>query len=225
MRAWLENEWEKLGGGALIFLPLTLVYMAVAATRRFLYRRRILPTWRSDVPVIVVGNITAGGTGKTPLVLHVVELLQRRGFHPGVVARGYGRVPGSEQDPLGVGGPVDIHGWISVLKSVGAYEAFRKTYPQVTPTAVADFLILNQRFPASIRHSISRVEGCMRRVSGNHGPSPANAAEREIGKLHSQLNYITAEEVIADGLHEFLEHVQARCSDIGLAITDTYLRY
>jgi len=133
--------------------------------------------------------------------------------------------PPAAQDPLGIGGPVDIHGWISVLKSVGAYEAFRKTYPQVTPTAVADFLILSQRFPASIRHSISRVEGCMRRVSGNHGPSPANAAEREIGKLHSQLNYITAEEVIADGLHEFLEHVQARCSDIGLAITDTYLRY
>ena len=115
MRAWLEGEWEKLGGGALIFLPLTLAYMAVAATRRFLYRRGILPTWRADVPVIVVGNITAGGTGKTPLVLAIVEILQRHGWNPGVVARGYGRVPPREQDPSGV---------VRVLPDVATPELF-----------------------------------------------------------------------------------------------------
>jgi len=128
-------------------------------------------------------------------------------------------------DPLGVGGPIDVHGWISVLKSVGAYEAFRKTYYQVTPTRVADFLILNQRFPASIRHSISRVDGCIRRVGGNQDVVPINSAEREIGKLSNHLNYITAEEVIADGLHGFLANVQSRCADIGYAISETYLRY
>jgi uncharacterized alpha-E superfamily protein len=133
--------------------------------------------------------------------------------------------PAGAPDPLGVGGPVDVHGWISVLKSVGAYEAFRKAYHEVTPTSVAGFLILSQRFPASIRHSIARVDGCMRRVSGNAGPSPANAAEREIGKLYSQLNFITAEEIIADGLHEFLEYVQERCNEIGAAISETYLKY
>jgi tetraacyldisaccharide 4'-kinase len=52
--------------------------------------------------VIVVGNITAGGTGKTPLVLAIVDLLQRHGRNPGVVARGYGRVPPREHDPRGV---------------------------------------------------------------------------------------------------------------------------
>jgi len=102
MRAWLESEWERRGGGALLLLPFALVFSAVSALRRLLYRRGLLAAWQAPVPVIVVGNITAGGTGKTPLVLHVVDLLQRRGFHPGVVARGYGRVPGSEQDPLGV---------------------------------------------------------------------------------------------------------------------------
>jgi uncharacterized alpha-E superfamily protein len=129
-------------------------------------------------------------------------------------------------DPAGVGGPVDLHGWIAVLKSVGAYEAFRKTYHQdVTPTWVAGFLVLNPQFPASVRHSIGRVEGCLRRISGNKEPSPENSAERAVGKLYSDLHYLTAEEIVTAGLHEFLEDTQSRCNAIGSAITETYLRY
>jgi tetraacyldisaccharide 4'-kinase len=102
MRTWLEREWQRRGGGALIFLPLALLFSAVTALRRFLYRRRILPAWRAPVPVIVVGNITVGGTGKTPVVLALLETLRARGWTPGGVARGYGRVPRSEHDPHGV---------------------------------------------------------------------------------------------------------------------------
>src|SRR5688572_19978349 len=102
MNAWFEREWQRLGGGALVFLPLTLLFAAAVAIRRFLYRCGVLPVWRAPVPVVVVGNITAGGTGKTPLVLAIVELLASRGWNPGVVARGYGRVPRREQDPMGV---------------------------------------------------------------------------------------------------------------------------
>ena len=102
MGAWLEREWQRLGGGALVLLPFTLLFAVAVAVRCFLYARGILPTWRAPVPVVVVGNITVGGTGKTPLVIEVVEMLARRGFNPGVIARGYGRVPRREHDPLGV---------------------------------------------------------------------------------------------------------------------------
>jgi tetraacyldisaccharide 4'-kinase len=102
MRAWLESEWQKLGGGALVFLPFALLFGLLVALRRFLYRVRILPAWRAPVPVVVVGNVTVGGTGKTPLAIEVLEILQKRGWTPGVVARGYGRVPPREADPLGV---------------------------------------------------------------------------------------------------------------------------
>ena len=102
MRRWLQGEWERRGGGALVFLPLALLFRSVVAIRRFLYRVHVLPTWRARAPVVVVGNITVGGTGKTPLVIAVVHMLRRRGWNPGVVARGYGRVPRREQDPLGV---------------------------------------------------------------------------------------------------------------------------
>jgi tetraacyldisaccharide 4'-kinase len=102
MRAWLENEWQRRGGGALIFLPLALIFRMASAVRRHLYTSRLLPSWHARVPVIVVGNITVGGTGKTPLVLEILEILRKRGWTPGVVARGYGRVPRGEHDPLGV---------------------------------------------------------------------------------------------------------------------------
>ncbi len=102
MGRWLEREWQRLGGGALILLPFTLLMMVVVAVRRFAYRAGLLPVWRAPVPVVVVGNITAGGTGKTPLTLAVVDALMRRGLTPGVISRGYGRVPRGLNDPLGV---------------------------------------------------------------------------------------------------------------------------
>ena len=102
MTQWIQSEWQKLGGLALLMLPFALLFRGLAALRRALYRMRILPSWRAPVPVVVVGNITAGGTGKTPLVLAIVDLLQRNGRNPGVVARGYGRVPPQEHDPRGV---------------------------------------------------------------------------------------------------------------------------
>lgn len=61
-------------------------------------------------------------------------------------------------DPASVGGPVDAHGWFAVLKSVGAFEAFSKTFRQgITPARVAEFLILDPRFPASVRHSCAAL--------------------------------------------------------------------
>lgn len=131
-----------------------------------------------------------------------------------------------DDEPVDVGGPIDVHGWMAVLKTVGAYEAYRKTNRQgVTPALVAEFLILNPNFPASVKHSIGRVDRCLRRISGNSNPSPANAAEREVGRLFSELNYLSASEIIERGLHEFLDSVEERCAHIGDAIARTYLRY
>lgn len=102
MRGWLESEWQRRGGGALLLLAPALAFAALVALRRALYRMHLLPVWHASVPVVVVGNITLGGAGKTPLVIAILDILQQRGWTPGVVARGYGRVPPREQDPLGV---------------------------------------------------------------------------------------------------------------------------
>jgi len=126
----------------------------------------------------------------------------------------------------GVGGPADTHGWISVLKSVGAFEAFRKTHREgVTPARVSEFLVLDSKFPASVRHCVGRVNDCLRRVSGNKDLSPRNEAERKVGLLYNELNYMRGEDLIKMGLHQSLEKIQDDCADIGNAIKKTYLRY
>jgi tetraacyldisaccharide 4'-kinase len=63
MAAWLEREWERLGGGALVLLPFTLVFWLASSFRRLLYRARVLRTWRSPVPVIVVDTLNGFTVG------------------------------------------------------------------------------------------------------------------------------------------------------------------
>lgn len=72
-------------------LPLSGLYALLTAVRRQLYRCGALPSYRLPVPVIVVGNLTAGGSGKTPLVLWLVQQFVQRGWRPGIISRGYGR--------------------------------------------------------------------------------------------------------------------------------------
>jgi len=74
----------------MLLLPLALLFSAVAGLRRLAYRRGWLTVVSVGVPVIIVGNITAGGSGKTPLVVWLVNRLRSQGYRPGVVSRGYG---------------------------------------------------------------------------------------------------------------------------------------
>ena len=76
-------------------MPLSGLYWLVTSCRRLLYRCGLLKTHRVSVPVIVVGNITAGGTGKTPTVIWLARALRARGFSPGIVSRGYGGISSS----------------------------------------------------------------------------------------------------------------------------------
>ena len=75
--------------------PLSLLYGLVTERRNAAYYRGAAATHRLDVPVVSVGNLTVGGTGKTPLVVWLVERALAAGRRPGVLARGYGRVKGA----------------------------------------------------------------------------------------------------------------------------------
>ena len=87
----LRQAWQRRGPLALALWPLTLPYRLLTALRRALYRVRLLRSQRLPVPVIVVGNVIAGGAGKTPVTLAIVRHLRANGWRPGVISRGYGR--------------------------------------------------------------------------------------------------------------------------------------
>jgi len=106
----VESVWY--GGHPLSYalLPWSWLYCGGVGLRRLAYRRAWLRSHRLPVPVIVVGNLTVGGTGKTPLVLWVTDLLRRRGYRPGILIRGYGgsgtrwpRSVNEDSDPFEVG--------------------------------------------------------------------------------------------------------------------------
>ncbi|MGH6626168.1 MAG: tetraacyldisaccharide 4'-kinase [Burkholderiaceae bacterium] len=90
-QAALLRAWTQRGGLARLLWPASALFGLLAAFRRALYRVGILPVHRVGVPVIVVGNVVAGGAGKTPVVMALVKHLQARGLAVGVVSRGYGR--------------------------------------------------------------------------------------------------------------------------------------
>ena len=84
------KHWARRGAVAWLLWPASLVFALAVAFRRILFFLRILGSEHPGIPVIVVGNIVAGGAGKTPLVIAIAEFLRAQGWHPGIVSRGYG---------------------------------------------------------------------------------------------------------------------------------------
>lgn len=84
------QAWLRRGLIATSLWPVSLVFGTLATTRRSAFRAGLLHATRLPVPVIVVGNIFVGGTGKTPFAIWLIEELRRAGFTPGVISRGYG---------------------------------------------------------------------------------------------------------------------------------------
>jgi uncharacterized alpha-E superfamily protein len=148
----------------------------------------------------------------------------------GVVVEREGREREGEAGPSeGEGGdllgPLNIHAWMTVLKSACAFEMYRKTYRDgVKPVNIVDFLVLNAKFPASVRHCVERVSGCLSRISGSPGEATTEPG-RLLGRLRADLIYARPQEILAGGLQEFLDDVQTRCMKVGLAITQTDLSY
>jgi tetraacyldisaccharide 4'-kinase len=86
----IERHWERVTPVSALLLPASLLFGAAAGARRAAYRAGLIPSIKLPVPVIVSGNITAGGTGKTPLALWLADYLRARGRTPGIICRGYG---------------------------------------------------------------------------------------------------------------------------------------
>ncbi len=91
LQNFFRRVWKDRNPIALGLSPISLLYGSVVALRRLGYTSGLLAVEKFNRPIVVIGNLTVGGTGKTPLTIWVVNLLKRSGYTPGVVSRGYGR--------------------------------------------------------------------------------------------------------------------------------------
>lgn len=95
LQSWITRQWQSRGLIACLLQPLSWLYGRVAKRRRHAYLSGNSNAYRASVPVIVIGNIYVGGTGKTPLACAMADILRRNGWRPGLVSRGYGRASDS----------------------------------------------------------------------------------------------------------------------------------
>ena len=114
-----------------------------------------------------------------------------------------------------VGTALDELQWIALLKSASAYEMYRKCQKRITPESVAEFLVLDREFPRSIQFCLLQAERSLYQITGCALGTWQNPVERTLGKLRSELDYLTMEEITQQGLHEFLDDLQSRINSVG----------
>jgi uncharacterized alpha-E superfamily protein len=124
--------------------------------------------------------------------------------------------------PGDVGTTLDQLQWMALLKSASAYEMYRKRQHRISPTEVAKFLILAPDFPRSIRFCLLQVERSLHQITGTPIGAWQSPVERTLGRLRSDLDYLTIEDIIHSGLHEFLDDLQKRMNTVGDKIYETF---
>jgi uncharacterized alpha-E superfamily protein len=117
-----------------------------------------------------------------------------------------------------IGTALDELQWIALLKSASGYEMYRKSRHRISPQDVARFLIFERDFPRSIQFCLIQAEKSLFHITGGSPGRWGNDAERQLGKLRSQIDFITIEEIMQQGLHEFLDETEVQINQVSESI-------
>ena len=123
------------------------------------------------------------------------------------------------------GTPYDNIEWAAVLKSASALEMYRKRFHRIAPVNVAEFLIFDPIFPRSIRFCVTGAEQSLHTIAGTPIGAFSNTAERRIGRIKAELDYGDMTEVFGQGLHEYIDALQTKLNDVGIAVGETFFGY
>ena len=187
----LQQAWYSGARWPLLLLPLSSLFWLIVMFRRLAYQLRILPTRRVNVPVIIIGNITVGGSGKTPLVAWLVEHLRQSGWTPGIVSRGYGgqsktwpQAVTAQSNPEQVGDePVmlALTTGCPVAVAPSRYAAAKMLLEQGVDIIVADDGLQHYALARDIEIAVRD----MQRGYGNRQLLPAGPLREPLGRLRS----------------------------------------
>lgn len=124
-------------------------------------------------------------------------------------------------DVKAVGTPTDLVQWSALLKSVSAYDMYRKKYGKINSSSVCEFLIFDKNFPRSIMNCVKQAYDSLDTISGHDGDF-IDVANKELGMLKAHLEYTDITEVLTGGLHEFLDDIQQKLNKVSSAIFETF---
>ena len=121
-----------------------------------------------------------------------------------------------------VGTPLDLLQWSALLKSVGAFEMYRKVYGKLDVGNIIRFLVLDRAFPRTMLYCLNQVEQSVFAIVGSQMTGFETKAQKEIGKLRSELEYTDLQDIFAIGLHEYLDQFQSKLNAVGSALAQTF---
>ncbi|MGE0605662.1 MAG: alpha-E domain-containing protein [Pirellulales bacterium] len=121
-----------------------------------------------------------------------------------------------------VGSSLDVVQWSALLKSASALAMYRQARGRIVPKRVAEFLMLDRIFPRSIRYCVGCAEDSLHAITGTPPGSFGNRAEQELGRLRSELDFTSIDDVVQFGLHEFIDTLQLRLTRIDAAIQESF---
>jgi uncharacterized alpha-E superfamily protein len=122
--------------------------------------------------------------------------------------------------------PRDQVEWVALLRSCSALEGYCRHYTaDVSPERVAEFLLLNETFPRSVRFAAARLETSLRALANHSGRGRGGRAERLAGRLRASLDYGQVDEILNDGPQAYLSGISRQCTQIHGALHQSYVAY
>jgi uncharacterized alpha-E superfamily protein len=117
-----------------------------------------------------------------------------------------------------IGSNVDQVGWTTLLNSASALQMYRQVHHVTTPASVSDFLLLDRNFPRSILRCVRRADESLHAITHGSNGSFQNEAERLLGRLRAELDFAKIDEIMDQGLHEYVDALQSQINDVGGAV-------
>jgi uncharacterized alpha-E superfamily protein len=122
-----------------------------------------------------------------------------------------------------VGTPLDIVQWSALLRCASALNMYRAQHGRISPSRIAEFLLLDADFPRAVRHCCDVSDRSLRFITGTPAGTFHNNAEKRLGRLRAELDYTAIDDVFNEGFHEFIDRLQLRLNEVGDAINENLL--
>src|SRR5580765_4184609 len=124
-----------------------------------------------------------------------------------------------------VGTPFDDVQWAAVLRSASAFEMYRKRHGRISPKGVVEFLLLDAEFPRAIQWCLLAARDSLHAISGTPLGTFRYGPEKLLGQLCSDLSYASVDEIVGQGLHEYVDELQSKVNQAGTGIHETFFAF